>query len=364
MRKNRLLFSFILLSTLLSWFAGAAAAQGQVYQVYTHHDNQSPVWVFKMLIPQGWQTSGGITWLPHPKKISQFQFSVSAPDGSAGLDYYPDYLNVFSYDRSVTGWYGQHMPVMQPMSAVDFLQQVVVPNFRGQMQNLRVLEAKQLPGVAQQVNAAVQRQAQADPVYAQLIMGSSVQYDVARCDISYSYNGRQFFETFLVLVVYTQTANGAITFWGPESISSFWCDFNRKHELINQYVTMKSSFQVNPAFQRMLYQVNLLMVQNNRAEIQSIGELSDYIRNTNNEINQMIRSSYEYKDAVFDRSHEKWSEYIRDVNTAVDNEIRLEVPNGWDYVWRSGDKVIVSNDPGYNPNQHRPENWGQMQLER
>jgi hypothetical protein len=362
MRSYRLLLVFL---CILTFSLLSAQESNRQFTVYRHFDNQSGMQAFQMLIPQGWNFSGGINWLPRPFKIAEMQFSVRAQDGRAGLDWYPDYQHVWSNDQGVRSWYGQSMPVAQPMQAAEFLQHIVIPNYRGNVQNLQVIAVRPMPRVAEQVFQAMQRQAQVDQVYAQLIMGAHISFDVAQVDVTYSYQGQQYFESFKTRLIYTQTANQMITFWGPEELTSFWCVYEARHQMVPLYVTMASSMQVNPVFMRMIFQINLQMVRNQQQQIQSIGELSRYISQTSREISDIVSSAYQYKDEVFDKAHAGWSEYIRGIQTVRDGDITMEVPVGYDNIWRNGDRVILSNDPGYNPNINRQESgWGQMQIDR
>jgi predicted small secreted protein len=351
-----MIFVFFLASVPLS-----AQADNSYYTVYTHEDRMVPMWTFKILIPQGWQFKGGINWIPRSLKVAEVQFRLSAPDGSAGFDYYPDYLNVYSYDQSLLGYYSQHMQVMQPMNAADYLQQVVVPSMRGQMQNLRILQVKPMPQIAEQLNQALYQQIQRDPVYAQLAMGVNISYDVSRIDISYSYNGRTYFETFLAKVIYSQAQNQLLTMWGPEQLTSFWCDYNDRTRMINKNIIIASSMQINPKFTNLLNQITLMVTRNQQQQIKNIGALSDYISRTNNEISDIIQSVIKYRDEVFDKAHANWTEYIRGITTMKDGDVTLEVPIGYDHVWRKGDQVMVSNDANYNPNIQQGQGWSELQ---
>lgn len=217
-----------------------------------------------------------------------------------------------------------------------------------------------MPQVAQQLNQALQRQLQYDQVYAQMVYGVSLWYDVARADITYTYNGHQYFESFMTRVIYSQTQNQLLSMWGPEQLTSFWCDYNRRQEYIQKNVIISSSMQANPAFINMLNQIQLQMTRNQQQQINNIGELSNYIRNTNNEISDIIQSVHKYKDEVFDKAHANWTEYIRGITTMKDGDVTMEVPVGYDHVWRNGDEIMVSNDASYDPNLQGNGGWTEM----
>lgn len=353
---------YLILVVLLSLVV--ADAQTRKYNILTYQDQQTGTWAFKLMIPDGWQFRGRLEWLPQPFKVSQLRFSVLAPGGSAGYEYYPDFLQVWSQNQQVLNWFGQTMAIRQPMTAATFLQQIIIPEYRSNVSNLRVIKSEQLQNVAQQVAVAVEKQRQSDSVYAQLTANANLSFDVARVDVTYNVNNVQYFETFMTRIIYTDQPGGAGVFWGPEEITSFWCVANQSQNLINDYVVMASSMMVNPLFLHKIYQINLMMVRNQQQQIRNVGELSRYISQTSDQINQMILSSIEYKDKMYDGVFRDYSEYTRGVECYHDADVTLEVPTVYEHVWRDGDKVIMSMDPNFNPNEQMYGTWEKMQKGR
>lgn len=334
------------------------------YNWYSYKDNQTGLAAFQLLIPDGWRFQGGITWLPKPYKISEMRFSVHAPDNSAGFDVYPDFSYLWSQNPQVNQWYGQSMSVLQPRSAVDWLQQNIIPEYRKGVQNLQVVKSRSLPDTAQEMYNAAMQLARNNPVYGQLVAGTRLSVDVGVVEISYSYQGQEYYEIFVAKINYTTSMDGQTTFWGPEIYTSFWTLASQTQPMLGKYVVMASSLAPNPVFQQKLYEINLAMVRNFQQQIANIGELSRYISQTSNEINEMIRSNYEYKNRVEDKVFSNFSDYIRSIDRFKDGEISMQVPAGYEQAWRNGDQVILSNDPNFNPNVQFQGNWNPMQKVR
>jgi len=71
----------------------------------------------------------------------------------------------------------------------------------------------------------------------------------------------------------------------------------------------------------------------------------------NAEISQIIRDGEEYRQSVVDKSHEKWSRVIREVEVYDDPlEGRIELPNTYEHAWRLDDgSYWMSDDANFDP---------------
>ena len=338
------------------------SAKVMKFKVQQYQDSQSGVWAFKLLIPEGWAFQGGIKWLPQPYKVCETHYSVTAADNSAVMEVMPDFQFWWSNNQYANqSMQAQGMNVMQPHYAVDVLEKLLIPEIRGQMQNLQIVARKQLTQAAQSLTSFSQRMAQADQCYAQLLAGSSVKYDVGQVDVTYTYNGTQIFETFITKVIFVSNPMQAIQMWGPEQTVSFATTLDKKQENLEKFMIMYSSAQENPVFSAKLCQINVMMVQQAKRQIASAGELSQYISRTYNEISEMSRSSYEYKNASNDRVFDQWADYMRDVETYVGSDFEIKVPNSSESVWYKGNEVVFSSDPNFNANRHLGGSWNRMQ---
>jgi hypothetical protein len=122
---------------------------------------------------------------------------------------------------------------------------------------------------------------------------------------------------------------------------------------------INDSYQINPLWEYKLTQVYYMMVQQQKKVLQSIGELSRYISQTNDQISDGLYNSYRQRDAVYDRIADNWSDAIRGVDSYYDpiNRSEIEIPTIYGKAWTNGNDYIFSNDPLYDPNESAGPNW-------
>lgn len=331
------------------------------FTIHTYRDEKSGVWAFKMLLPERWHFNGGIKWLQQPNKVAETHFSVSSPDGSAVMEVMPDFQFWWSnnqYTNQVLQQQG--LNVSQPMSAVDTIENMLIPEIRGNMQNLKIVSRKKMNLASQALTQAVQQMARTDQCVAQLMAGALASYNVGQVDITYTYNGTQIFETFITRVIYVSNSSQPIQMWGPEQTVSFATTVDKKQENLEKFVIMYSSYKDNPVYTAKLCQINVMMVQQAKQQIASIGELSRYISQTYNEISETSRMSYEFKNAASDKVFDQWSDYMRDVETYTGAGLEIKVPNTSQSVWHKGDQVVFSADPNFDANRHLGGSWARL----
>jgi hypothetical protein len=111
-------------------------------------------------------------------------------------------------------------------------------------------------------------------------------------------------------------------------------------------------------------QISQYMIQNQIQQINNIGQLSRYISQTQNQVSDMITSSYYERQQVMDRLSDRFSQAIRGVDAYYDpnRDANVELPTGYNHAWSNAlGEYIVSEDPFYNPNQSSEQNWVQME---
>jgi len=109
-----------------------------------------------------------------------------------------------------------------------------------------------------------------------------------------------------------------------------------------------------------------MMVQQQKKVLQSIGELSRYISQTNDQISDGLYKSYRQRDAVYDRIADNWSDAIRGVDSHYDpiNRSEIEIPTIYEKAWTNGNDYIFSTDPLYDPNRSAGPNWSPLEKRR
>jgi hypothetical protein len=103
-----------------------------------------------------------------------------------------------------------------------------------------------------------------------------------------------------------------------------------------------------------------------RAQVQQIraaGEISRIVSQTSREISDMMRESYEQRQASQDRINDRWSQYMRGVDKYYDPIAQrpVELPSGYTNAWVNGQgEYIVTESVNFNPNVEVGGNWQKL----
>lgn len=363
--RSRIACAFVLVMILAATLTAQVRTQSgaERFRLFTYQDRMTGNWAFKFLMPEGWQFQGGINWLPRQWKVAETQFSVGDPQGTAILEFYPDFLMIWTQNPQLQQFWSGRMMVMQPVSAVQLLETSLLPQSRGNL-GYRIVTRKSDTQAAQALTQQAVRLMQVNPCFAQLMANVQFQYDVGQVDITYNYINIEVYESVIARVIYIQYQMQPIIMWGPESIVSLRTDTRFKEVNQRRFLTLISSFTENPVFQQKLCEINLNMVMAHQEQINSIGELSAYISRTSNEISDIVSSTYRAKDAAYDRVFHNFSDAIMGVNTYTDGDVEFKIPVGNQHVWKSGDTVVYSDNPNFNPNTVFHGSWQPLQQRR
>lgn len=110
-----------------------------------------PIEAFRLLLPDDWRPEGGVFWSPDvrsPAMCVQVQFRALSPDGAAGVEFLPHYVWSWSDDPVLAEQLVQAgASTMPPLSATEFLRQVVLPSQRA---GSYILESTRDPAAATQ----------------------------------------------------------------------------------------------------------------------------------------------------------------------------------------------------------------------
>jgi hypothetical protein len=311
---------------------------------------------FRMLIPAGWKTEGGVRWMHDRSNLATVAMRIYNPNGVEALELLP--LTPFTWTEGGVPFFPVGSiylgnEVLPPVrDAAEFVRQIVLPRNRGGVEGLRVTQTAALPDVVAAVREGVQ-----EP-------GVNKRVDAARVRVEYQERGRAIEEDIYCVVVY---ANAAMlpntTFWGPERMGAFRAEKGKLDRLAGLLQAMTSSVRLNMGWFNKYQQVVHLWQQNQMQAIRNAGELSRYISRTHDEISTMMRESYENRQRSQDRINERFSRYVRGVETYDDSfEGRpVELPSGYNEAWVSGQgEYILSNNPNLNPNVGSTTEWRRM----
>lgn len=369
---NRLLVVPLTCALLLALGEGAHGQQtGQaiLFKPVSCVDTQGiGIEAFRMLIPADWTFSGGVQWvMDNPTVPAVVSLKVTSPRGDAELEGFPSrpffwtnnqgLLAMFPVGAKYFGW-----EVCPPMSASEYLQKILIPRERGNVQNLRVLEVKPVPELVQ----AFAGQTQPTP-------GVSVTCDAAKAKIEYQLGNYVVEEEVYALVFATsyqfQTMSGMITNvnWGPDCQFSFKAVKGQMGNYSKMFQTMVKSVRVNLQWFNKYSQVVEFLIQCQIQQIRNTGRISEIIARTHDEISAGIMESYQKRQEVYDRINTNFSQYIRGVDQFYDpiKQQPVELPSGYGRAWTNAlGQYLVSDSPSLNPNVGSNLTWQEMTLKQ
>lgn len=319
---------------------------------------------FRLLMPADWKFSGGIQWvLDNPGMPAIAKFTIANPSGSEELEVFPnqpffwtDNQMALSLFPRGSKYFGNE--VREPIGIKETLKSIILPRFRQNVQNLKVVETKELPDLAKSLGAAQQS-----------IPGVTGSSEGAKIRIEYTKNGKEMQEEIFGVVEKVeysfQTMNGRVTNinWVADYLFSFKAEKGKLDSQYKMFQTIVESFKLNPQWFNKYNQVVEYLIQQQIQQIRNVGELSKIISRTHNEISDMIMDSYNKRQAVYDKISTNFSQYIRGVDEYANpfEQKPVELPSGYRHAWvnRLGEYVL-SDDPNFNPNVESNKEWAEM----
>jgi len=316
---------------------------------------------FSFFGPADWQFRGGVVWtLRSPAMPATIAFTVTSSDGACQLEAFPTQLYFWTNNPMVLqtfppGSVYLGSEVRPPVGPVEVLQQMVIPAHRRGAAGMRVVEAKVLPELARQLGAGQQ----SAPGVQSRALGGKVK-------VRYSLGQTAFEEDFYCVVESTamgmQSLYGMVVNinWLPSYIFSFRAPEGKLEALRPTFELMVRTFKINPRWFNKYNQLINILVQNKIRQINNIGRISRIISQTNDEISDMVMSSWRQRNAVYDRLADQFSQTIRGVDEYVDpnSNQKVELPSGYDRAWTNGlGEYILSDNPNFDPNVGSNQNW-------
>jgi hypothetical protein len=322
------------------------------------HDPAARTHAFKLVIPAGWRLSGGMVWDLRYSTLASAQIKVFNPRGPEAIETFKLVPHVWD-DKGIFGfpegsaYLGS--VVARPRDARAYLQQLVIPTFRGRT-GFRVVGGARLAKVAKTITARA----------AKLGYGTRTTFDAARVRIAYRIGSRAVEEDFYALVGYTTSPilPGRLL-WTPASLYSYRGARGKLNRSASLLHAIENSVRINLRWYKDFLYVQKLWIDGQMASIRAAGELSRIISRNNDAITASIRGAYETRQAAYDRISDSFSEQIRGVETYRNPyEGRdIQLPSDYSFAWVSETgEYALANDPGFNPNVGSTVNWRLMRT--
>lgn len=345
---------------------GGAFVRGMRLKPFSCVDTQGiGIEAFRMLIPSGWEFSGGVHWLMNnPGMPAVIAFQVRNPGGEETFEVFPNLSFYWTNNPMVqmmfpvgSLYYGNE--VRPPGGVQQVLREIVVPRFRGQMPGLQIVCEESLPDLAQQLRAT-------SPV----APDSMTTADGAKIRIRYQKGSQAIEEEIFGVVEITRVVMpvmmGAVEhiYWLADYLFSCRALADRLDGLSDLFRAIVHSFRLNPEWYGRYMQVSQYLIQNQIQQIQHVGQLSRIISQTSSQISDMMMDSYYQRQGVYDRISSGFSQAIRGVDEYHDpyKEYGVELPGGYRHAWANSlGEYILTDDPNFNPNIGSNLTWQEME---
>lgn len=339
--------------------------RGMRLKMFTYTDREGTgLELFRMLVPVGWQFRGGCYWLlDNPSMPAVVSCQLWNPQGAEAFEILPNMNLVWNnapMARMMQPIGSRHFgaEVRPPMGIAEAMQQLVVPRYRSQVQNLQLLGFEPLPEFPRLAKSEA------------AVSGGSAEGGKLR--IRYTWQGAQFDEDIYGMVeifrapIATAFSMGEIIVWFVDALFSFRAAVGRLDATADLFTVMIRSFQLNPHWYAAFKSIAQYLSQMQIQRIQHVGQIGQILARTGSEIREQNLQQWYSRQAIYDRISVQQSRTIRGVDGFFDphREEVVELPSGYGHAWANNlGEYILTEDPNFNPNVHSNLHWEPMQQQ-
>ena len=327
-----------------------------------------------LMVPSGWTCDGKVAWRTHPTEPALVSATVANPKGiGAGADISQNELHRwragdFQGDvrQSLAGSGGQPRTAVCGRQVVygqrnslcgadpvQFLQQLLFPRQRPELAGARVVEVTDSPWAAAILGQRYSQERKSD-------------LHTARVRLEYSTDGKQLEEDFLLALSFTPLVEQQVL-WQTELACSLRAEKGKLDPAADLFQTMLCSPRVDLKWYSRERQAAANTVAAINRSLQAAGKMSQTAHESNEQISEGIRASYEQRQAVVDRTTADFCRAIRSVEVYSNPFERrpVELPSGYNHVWTNprGEYVLTDN-PNLNPNVGDNLQWKRLEAAR
>lgn len=349
-------------STLFRNEAGTGAqspeeqvVQGMRLRMFAHTDQAgSGLEVFRMLVPVGWEFNGGCHWLlDNVSMPCVLGCQIYNPHGQEAFEILPN-MNFMSGGATWGALGGKYFgaEVRKPMGVLQAFHELVLPRYRGTVQNLQILSE----AVEPELPKAAKSEALVTP-------GASAEGGKVR--IRYSWAGREFEEEIYgVVEVFNLPGAGLFggqsALWFVDFLFSFRAGAGKLDSMADLFEVMIHSIKVNPEWYAAIKGLSQQLISQQMTHIRSIGQIGSMIAQQSSEMREQNLNDWYRRQEIRDEGMTRWSRQFRGVEGFYDpnrGEV-VELPSGYGQAWATpGGEYIVTDSLLFNPNEHSNLNW-------
>lgn len=317
--------------------------------------------------PSEWKAGSKVVWNMEATNLPALVYAITFnPEGVESFEFLPTqayFWGEIDYGIVPIGQSRHGLMRMPPRSGPEALVQLVIPQFRGDRQNLRVLGVHPVANLWQATN---------DPPPQQQAEGV-----VAR--VEYEEHGRAIEEEFYGVCTWIPVSGGMLN-WGFGRLFCFRAERGQLDHLRETFWQIAGSLQPNPQWaqlyeqitQQLMYGVMVReqgkvdeifrysemgrrnIIENDRLIVERSAAVADSVAQQQEINHQQSQYPYTQQDALNDAITGRTA--FNDPNSAVGNYHYVE--GNPLYTWTDGQGGWHStNDPMDNPNHHKNGNW-------
>ena len=321
--------------------------------------------------PHDWQARSQVIWnFQHTSLPVAVYAATFNPNGTESLEFLPVeayYWLEPNYGFDVVGQNKFGLTCMPPMPATDAMTRNVIPKYRGDRRNLRVVGVQQIPNLPQIINASDLQQAPTESVAVR---------------IEYEENGRVFEEEFYGVKTLNQAPGaGSVQInWGFARVFCFRAEKGQLDRGRNLFLRIVRSARPNPQWRQLFDQIAQQLngqfgqrIQDGYAKLQAEAQFSQQLsayyqeqrdrqqRDIAWKIDQQKRQQEQSPHGTY-TPQDAWGDAlmgrtaIHDPNNQYGN-YHYETGHP-EYVWTDNQGSFQStDDPNYDPNINSDRNW-------
>ena len=327
-----------------------------------------------LLVPSDWQVEGGAWWAGGNfySILPSQDIKITAPDGRrvqlgpsiGAVDFLPSDYAMFQLgsQRPAEGGADNGYPVLYMPQTLDdwhdWMQDKILPQERPGATDIQVQPVTIIPELTtlllRQI-APIQQQNEQQNQQSQMMGSGTFSFAdgaVLGFTCSYQQDGRAWEELIILGTMYTglDSQIGRQLWWSIEPNVSYRAPAGELEKNLPLFFAIANSLRPTPQWANMKATHAAKM---NQIKAQGAADRSRIIADTHREISQMITDGYNKRQAITDKTHERFINTIREVDnyTTPGSETTVQLPSHYEHVYSNGNgEYLLTNDALYNPN--------------
>ena len=321
---------------------------------------------FSLLIPSDWTFEGSVDWnLDNTAMPAAANIKAYNPNGADEFDIFPNQAffwtdNPLIQQTNPEGSTYFGALVRSPIGPIDALKEVILPTFRGDAENLNVVSEQNLP----QLDALFKTGTDATT-------GISYSVNSGKIRAEYTLNGVAMEDEMYCVIqhvkiplqsIYGTTTNDN---WYMSYLASFRAEKGTLDTESKTFQTIAYSCSVDKNWLNKYNQIVNYLIQNQIKQIQSIGQLSNILAQTSDQISDENLKDWEQRQSVNDQLVTDFSNQILEIqpyNNPIDGTT-VDLPAGYTSAWVNNlGEYVLGEGQDFNPNIGSNMNWQPMTV--